>query len=211
MAKKIRVFICYRKVLSHQKNGQLILQKNTEVQILHHILSQGGIYEPWVDSAEIAAGMEWETKIYKELLASDVLLVLIGPSTAQSEWVRREIALATALGISIIPIGFDLSNEEMTEEAKGLSINDLQWMLTKNINASQANALLAEIKIPLEKAFEATRERQKIVFENLWSRRNPVKTKASDNQKAISYRLLKGKSKILLHVASGDMMKIRNV
>src|SRR5262245_801567 len=137
MAKKIRVFICYRKVLSHQKNGQLILQKNTEVQILHHILSQGGIYEPWVDSAEIAAGMEWETKIYKELLASDVLLVLIGPSTAQSEWVRRDVALAPALCISIIRIGFDLSNKEMTEEAKGRAGNDRQWMLTMTIDGSQ--------------------------------------------------------------------------
>ncbi|MGH8685351.1 MAG: TIR domain-containing protein [Nitrosospira sp.] len=207
----MRIFICYRKMLSRQENGERIKQKNTEAEILNYILCQSGAYDPWVDTAELAAGMKWETKIYRELLASDVLLVLVGPGTAQSEWVRREIALATALGISIVPVGFDLSDEEMIREAKELLINDLQWMLTKNIRLNRADALLAEVKIPLMEASEATRERQKFVLGDLWDRRNPAKEKAPDDQKSASYRLLTGKSDVLLHVASGDMMKIKNV
>lgn len=124
---------------------------------------------------------------------------------------KREISLATALGISIVPIGFDLSSEQMTDEAKALSINDLQWMITKNVHLHRSDALLAEIRAPLEEASVATRERQRTTLGELWNRRNPLKLKARDNQKAASYRLFMDEPQVLLHVASGDMMKIKNV
>lgn len=211
MANKIRVFICYRKILSQKENGQIIRQKNTEAEILNYILDQSGSFDPWIDSAELAAGMKWETEIYRQLLASDVVLVLIGPGTSESEWVKREIALATALGISITPIGFDLSDEQMANEAKALSINDLQWIVTRNVHLSRANALLAEIKTSLEEASRATRERQRTTLEELWNRRKPFKPKARDIQKVATYKLFRNEPRILLHVASGDMMKIKNV
>jgi O-acetyl-ADP-ribose deacetylase (regulator of RNase III) len=208
MASKIQVFICYRKILSYQENGQIIRQKNTEAETLHEILKKSGNYDPWVDTSSIP-GMEWETTIYKELLKSDVLLVLIGPGTSESPWVQREIALATALGITIVPIG--LSDKQMTNEAKGLSIDSLQWTITKNIRWSRTDALLAEIETSLKNASAMTRERQRTTLKELWNRQNPLKPKAPDNQKAASYRLLKDDPQVLLHVASGDMMKIKNV
>ena len=89
------------------------------------MLAQRSDYLPWVDQAELSAGMEWERAIYSRLLATDVLLVLVGPGTSASEWVRREIALATALGVSIVPVGSDLSEPEMLAEMKALGIDDL--------------------------------------------------------------------------------------
>jgi O-acetyl-ADP-ribose deacetylase (regulator of RNase III) len=208
---RVRIFVCYRKMLSRQEKEKVIWQKNTEAEILHYVLHQSGQFDPWVDSAELAAGMKWETEIYRRLLGSDVLLVLVGPGTSESTWVQREIALATALGISIVPIGFDLTNEQMKREAEALSISDVQWTITRNIRLTQANALLAEIGSSLTDAANATRDRQRTTLAELWDRRTPKKPKAPDAQRAATYRLFAEEPEVRMHIASGDMMKLRNI
>lgn len=213
MTDPIRVFVCYKKMLSRKQGDQVVIQKNTEAEIFQYLLAKeaNGLYEPWVDNAGLAAGMRWETEIYRQLLASDVLVALIGPGTSQSEWVRREIALANALGITVVPVGFDLTNEEMAEETKALSISDLQWRVTSNIRLNQGAALLAELDSSLRSACAATRQRQRVTLDELWRRRTPIRKKAPDNQKARSFDLVASPGNISLHVASGDIAKVRNI
>lgn len=211
MAERASVFICYKKLLSREERGQRVLQKNTEAAILKYLLVQSGGYDAWVDTAELMAGMEWETEIYRRLLASDVLLALVGPGTSESEWVRREIALATALGISIVPVGFELDEAEMGEETKALGIDDLQWTITRNIDLERGPALLAELEPSLDRAAAHTREAQRGTLDALWNRRTPVKPKAADNQAAASFDLVAAKHHVSLHVASGDLSKLRNI
>lgn len=211
MADRMRVFVCYKKMLSAQQDGQRVIQKNTAAEIFHYLLSQSGIYDPWVDNARLAAGMKWETEIYRQLLASDILVVLVGAGTSESEWVRREIALANALGISVVPVGFDLTDEQMIKETKALSISDLQWIITRNIQLSQGPALLAELDGALRSALAATRERQRVTLDELWKRRAPKRKKAPENQRAASFELISQPGPVTLHVASGDIAKIRNV
>ncbi|MDH2428525.1 TIR domain-containing protein [Sphaerisporangium sp. TRM90804] len=211
MAGHARVFICYKKVLSRDDNGQRLLQKNTEAEIFHYLLSQDDTFTPWVDNARIAAGMKWEMEIYRQILASDVLVVLVGPGTSESEWVRREITLAHALGISVVPIGFDLSDEQMAAEAKALGIDDLQWVLTQNIRLNRGTALLAELDEALRAAVAATRDRQRETLAPLWNRRRTPRAKARDDQRWASFELVSGAESISLHVAAGDLARIRNV
>jgi len=213
MSDPMRVFICYKKMLSYRQDGQPIVQKNTEAEIFHYLLANDTrqIYKPWVDNARVAPGMQWETEIYSQLLDSDVLVALIGPGTWESEWVRREIALAKALKVSVVPVGFDLSDTQMLEEAKALSISDLQWLITKNIRLSQGAALLAEVDDPLRLAVAATRQRQRIMFDELQRRRVPKPEKAPDNQRAKSFDLISQSGRVALHVASGDIAKIRGI
>jgi hypothetical protein len=211
MADQIRVFVCYKKLLSREYGGQHVIQKNTEAEIFHDLLSRAPEYLPWVDDARLAAGMRWETEIYSQLLVSDVVAVLVGPGTSESEWVRREIALANALGISIVPVGFDLTDEEMVKEANALSIGDRQWMITQNIRLNKSAALLAELGTALHTASEATRARQRVTLEALWQRRAPQQKKAPDDQRAASFDLGAGPARVTVHVASGDITKIRNI
>ena len=120
MPANIKVFICYEKVLA----GGV---RNKEADTLSYILKNDqGSFEPWFDNS-ISTGMDWERKIYSQLLSSDVLLVLIGKGTGQSEWVKREIALATALGIEVVPLGFDVTEDEMLKETKDLGVDRLQF------------------------------------------------------------------------------------
>src|SRR6185436_5866094 len=120
MSTPTQVFICYKKLLAGDR-------PNEKAGILNFILSEDKErFSSWIDDSGLAAGMAWETEIYRRLLVSDVLLVLIGPGTSKSPWVQRELALATALGIEIVPLGFDLTRAEMDAELKALDIDHLQ-------------------------------------------------------------------------------------
>jgi hypothetical protein len=211
MADRIRVFICYKRWLHRESDGQTFMQKNTEAEIFNYLLGEFGEYEPWVDNAQLAAGMKWETEIYRHLLNSDVLVVLIGPGTSESEWVGREIALAHALGISVVPVGFDLTDEQMNVETKALSIDDLQWVTTRNIRLKQGPALLAELDGALRTAAVATRERQRVTLDGLWKSRLPQRKKATDNQTVAAFDLQGPYGQTTLCIASGDIARIRHV
>src|SRR5215468_4820244 len=107
MAPPINVFVCHKKLLVREKDGREVEQENAKASILHAILqAYPDEYDAWIDDSEIGAGMAWETEIYGRLLISDVLLLAIGLGTSKSEWVRREIALARALGVAIVPLGY---------------------------------------------------------------------------------------------------------
>ncbi|MFD0477629.1 TIR domain-containing protein [Nonomuraea thailandensis] len=196
----MRVFICYKKRLLRQEEGVQVVQDNTKAEILHYILAQHEEYEPWMDDAALMAGMRWETEIYRQILASDVLLVLIGPGTSRSEWVRRELALATALGLAIVPLGFELSDEEMVAEVKALNLADRQYVMTRNIALARGDALILELAGALDHGARATAERQ--------GRRRPRRTKARDDQRAAGFELPGG---VALHLASGDIARVRGI
>jgi O-acetyl-ADP-ribose deacetylase (regulator of RNase III) len=205
VANKIKVFICYKKILA---SGV----PNKEADTLSYILNsdQQG-FESWVDDARLSAGMAWETEIYRQLLLSDVLLVLIGKGTAESQWVRREIALATALGIAIVPLGFDMTLDEMIKETKDLEIYHLQGKVTKNIAMTRAQLLLAELRPDLIAASARTKENQKETLRGLLSRGTAVSSKAPDNQKLATFKVPAGEITIQLHVASGDFLRLRGI
>lgn len=205
MPTPIKVFICYKKMLFKER-------PNEKAGILHFILSQDqGRFDPWIDDSGLAAGLAWETEIYRRILASDVLLVLTGPGTSKSQWVQREIALATALGIAIVPIGFDLTRDEMDKELKELDIAHLQGKITQNIKLTVREALLIELSADLQSAHLRTKEHQKETLRELLTRMNPPTPNAVNNQKAKTFSLSAGKGSIQLHVASGDMFRVRDI
>ncbi|MDF5755931.1 TIR domain-containing protein [Spongiactinospora sp. TRM90649] len=210
MAGATRVFICYKKLLAYEESGQRVVQKNTAAETLHFVLAQDPGYDPWVDNARIVPGMAWETEIYQRILSSDVLLVLIGRGTAESEWVRREVAMATALGLSIVPVGFDMTDRQMADETTALNIGHLQWVLLRDISPARAQPLLAELRDPLARAAAATVEQQRLTLAPLLARQRAVRTPALDRQRAASFDLYPATG-MRLHVAAGDIEKVRNV
>ncbi len=205
MTTPITVFVCYKKKLSKG-------QENEKAGILHAILKEDGRFEPWMDDSGLDAGIAWETEIYRRILVSDVLLVLVGPGTSQSDWVRREIALATALGVAIVPLGFDLSPGQMNKELKALDIAHLQYKISQNIKLNAREALLVELRANLQAACLRTKEQQKETLRDLTARRAPVPPKAAEfKQKAATFTLRAGGQSIPLHIATGDMFKVRDI
>jgi O-acetyl-ADP-ribose deacetylase (regulator of RNase III) len=212
MAVPINIFICYKKFLSYVRGEKTIEQENVKAEILEEILEQlPDRYLPWMDKAKLVAGMEWETEIYRRLLLSDVLLLLIGPGTSKSEWVKREIALANALGISVVPIGNDIDWQNMERELKALDVYHLQGKITQNISLKSRTALLSEIHDDLVSAAARTSVKQENVLRELLDRRRPSDPKAPDKQCAATFQFKTKGRAINLYVASGDISKIRDV
>lgn len=59
----LKVFIRHKKVLTQQRDDRIIEYKDSKAEILHFLLGQAnGDYDPWMDEAELAAGMEWEAE-----------------------------------------------------------------------------------------------------------------------------------------------------
>src|SRR5262245_6411683 len=216
MNQPISLFICYKKQLEYERDGKKYLSDNEKAGILNLVLSEAGNrFEPWMDEAEIAGGMEWEKAIYNRILVSDVMLVLIGPGTHLSPWVRREIALAEAVGVSVVPLGFDLDRDQMDEELRQLDIAKLQGKITQNIRAfpkSAHVALLSEIQDDLEKAAVRTAQTQKAVLEPVLERRKPAPPReAAFSQRAATFQLPTAGRAVALHIASGDLMQVRGI
>lgn len=61
-------------------------------------------HEVWIDRKDIPGGANWESEIQSAIAQADVCLVAVTPDAVQSEWVKREIALARAAGKRVVPI-----------------------------------------------------------------------------------------------------------
>jgi O-acetyl-ADP-ribose deacetylase (regulator of RNase III) len=207
----LNIFICYKKVLTREREGKVIEQRDSKADILHFLLSRDQEYVPWMDEAELGAGMAWEAEIYRKILISDVLLLLIGSGTSKSQWVQREIALANALGISVVPLGSDINWVEMETELKALGIEHFQGKVTHNIKLNAGDALLSELRVDLLSAAERTKKQQEETLRGLLTRRTVRSPKAPDNKSAATFDLRCGNASIRVHVASGDIAKVRDV
>jgi O-acetyl-ADP-ribose deacetylase (regulator of RNase III) len=219
MTTPITIFICYKKVLQRKEDGKIIERQNDKAEILSYLLKQispnqpASDYNVWIDQSELGAGVAWETEIYKKIMSSDVLLVLVGPGTHESEWVKREIALANALGVAVVPIGSGLSTDELANELKGLGIEHIQGKITQNIRLSsdQGAALRNELRPDLLKAATRTKVQQDLMLNELLKQRSSGDPKAPDIQQAASFELKGADKKINVYVASGDISKVRGI
>jgi O-acetyl-ADP-ribose deacetylase (regulator of RNase III) len=213
MPHPINIFVCHKKkILLRERNGHEVEQDNLKASMLHAFLqSHPDKYDAWIDESEIPAGMTWETAIYGRLLVTDVLLLAVAPGTSRSEWVRREIALAKAFGVSIVPLGYDLTLEELGKELKQMEIDEIQGQLTQNIRFPAKDALLHEIDLVLKQARDRTVASQGRVLATLNARRNTAPLKAQDKQRVFSVTAKFGASTVKLHVAAGDLTRTTGI
>lgn len=195
MADKIKVFISYKKQLGGVENAHANL-------VYSHLVPE---FDPWFDTVGNGPGESWLRGIHDQLVNSDVLLVLIGPGTSQSEWVKREIDLARALRLGILPIGFSISPEAMTEEVKGLEISDIQYAIAANIH--DRDVFLAQVRERIRTLASRAREDQKPIMTK-WGERLRSVVRAPDRQVVESFDLGPSYHDLKLHVSSGDIAKV---
>ena len=145
MNRKVRIFISYK---TGAETG-LTFQANAIRQFL-----EANDLEVWMDTADLAAGLDWNTQIYEQIPRSDVLLLLLAPETAASDWVRREIDVAKGAQVTVLPLrirgGF---NEQ--EALDHFDIPRLQFVDLMVGDESEYNALLDAIEALQDRTREA--------------------------------------------------------
>ncbi|MDX2078362.1 MAG: TIR domain-containing protein [bacterium] len=118
-----KVFISYKKTDTiHSKSESLHL---------YHDLKKAG-FDVFRDDEVIGVGEAWQEKIYENVRDSDVLIVLLEPKTAESEWVQREVDLARGAQVSILPLrvghkDVNFTREQIADVQKKLVILDKNY------------------------------------------------------------------------------------
>ena len=111
----------------------------SEARDLHDKLVQKG-FKVFQDIEGLRGGDLWASKIYSEIRKSDVIIVLLqtgqeegdGSSTAESEWVQREIDVARGANVSILPLklylnSYNIDNINIAKVQQLLAIYDHQF------------------------------------------------------------------------------------
>lgn len=60
--------------------------------------------DPFLDIAGLRGGDDWDAVLQAKIIHSDYFVALIGPTSLQSDYVRKEIQLAHDKGLRIIPV-----------------------------------------------------------------------------------------------------------
>jgi hypothetical protein len=64
-------------------------------------------YWVWMDKKNLRGGEKWEPQIDENLRKAKIFLVLFSPASLESEWVRHEGSMASALNQLIIPVNIE--------------------------------------------------------------------------------------------------------
>jgi O-acetyl-ADP-ribose deacetylase (regulator of RNase III) len=114
----IRVFISYQNKPPSAGEAETLVKR----------LEKEG-FTTFYDKANLKGGDTWANKIYDNIRQSDVLIVLLQPQTAESDWVQREVDVARGANIAIMPVNLFIVDPEidLANAQKKLAISEYQF------------------------------------------------------------------------------------
>lgn len=204
MTDRTRIFICYR------KRGADGRENNAADQLYRFLKEDDPTHDVWMDEG-LDAGLLWEKTIYEHLLASDVLILAIGNGTSQSEWVRRELSIAMAFGIQIVPVGLSISEPQLHQELAALGLTGIHYKRPFNMASQTARAIVSELAPAIARGRDNTRAGGYQLLGKISQRvQPPPRPAARANLSAASRQLEIGARQLTLHIASGDIFRLSN-
>lgn len=90
-------------------------------------------FKTWIDLEGIPGGELWEQEILKAISASHAMVVLVTRSSADSQWVAREITLAREKKLQVFPLIMQKFHK-LEPELQKLGVDDLQVIDFANQN-----------------------------------------------------------------------------
>lgn len=193
--KNVKVFISYRNVTL----------STHEAEALARWLSQARGNEVFLDQDKLRAGDVWEKKIYENIRDSDVLIVLLEPDTADSEWVQREVDVARGANVSILPVQIQ-RNLDISNVQKKLAISDTQYLQF----SSSSDEDFARVAERIEVLSKQTRDAQKDWMKNLEFRRRVQQARTELYVRSFVVPQLDDVD-CRIHLTLGDMSKLTGV
>lgn len=118
--KTIRIFLSYTATdRIHAQQLRDILSRHPNVHIF--------------TTEMLSAGEDWQSKLRDELSNCDKFLVILSPTSVDSNWVLHELGAAWAIGKPIIPI---VTNKELLSKLP-VSVSNLQIIEIKDIKKAK--------------------------------------------------------------------------
>jgi O-acetyl-ADP-ribose deacetylase (regulator of RNase III) len=159
MTDKLHVF------LSYKKHGGVTPEY--ALRIFERLQNADPPLEVFIDVKRIETADEWEKVIYAKIHASDVLILLLEPETANSEWVQREVDFARGAGVEVLPLRVADEGVDLTAAVQKLAMNSIQYSKYFRETEADYQELIGNIK----RLALVTRDTQRNLFrsrENHW-------------------------------------------
>jgi hypothetical protein len=193
MPDDLQVFISYKK-----HGGQT---PDYAKNIADTLQSKYG-FEVFIDILRIDTADHWEQKIYDEIHRADVLILLLEPETAKSEWVQREVDFARGSGVEVLPLLMvDRRQVDITEAMQKLALSSVQH--SDHFRHSEAD--FEKLATNIRRLALATRAAQRAQYHRRESHWYNLPTDLKLKQ--YSYQMKDGQLPgVCVHLTTGDIM-----
>lgn len=165
------------------------------------------------DKTYLQGGMTWQQEIINELLSSDVVIVILNKGTAESHWVQREIDMARAQNISILPVTLHEEISEIEDALERFDLHSTQFIHLELLGKNAIDATYQKIAGRIEPLSEETVANQKDMLDALQLRLNPPveapkKTPSRRNSHAVLFTHPDAYG-LTFAIATGDASRLR--
>ncbi|MGB7341800.1 MAG: TIR domain-containing protein [Phototrophicaceae bacterium] len=192
---KRTIFVSHKNTSNSNKVAKTIKKRMEEIGI-----------NCFSDDENLLGGMNWNDEIMQSLKTCDVVVVILDEETGESDWVQREIDMAKAYRISILPV--TMSTFTKIETAlKRFNMEERQFM---PFDPFEIEASLDAIVERIEPLAVETLNNQRAYFDE-WRLRSaesaPKKHAGNNNPNEIVFTHPRT-DKIKFHVACGDASQV---
>jgi O-acetyl-ADP-ribose deacetylase (regulator of RNase III) len=166
-------------------------------------------YQAFLGEVSIPPGERWDEEIYKNILESDVLIVVLQREVIESDWVQREVDTARAAQIRILPYLIDKQSDmnSKKEVLEKLNLVNYQWWEHTSLDDDSFPPLIKR----LENLAEETRKKQQQWVDTLTARWAAQKQPAEDELRVARFRLKQFAHPTSIYLSTGRIQEARGI
>jgi len=165
-------------------------------------------YDVFFDKFDLKGGMNWNNEIINDLLTSDAVIVILDKETVESNWVQREIDMARARNISILPVTLHDEFDDIAGSLNRFDLEKIQFIhYPKALRAQQILEIVAEIGSRIEPLSQLTIEKQGGSFTE-WKDRRKFTPDVRQKSRYAVYRLEENPEICEFVIVTGDATEI---
>lgn len=161
-------------------------------------------YDVWRDKTDMVGGLDWNKQIYDQVRGRDVVVLVLTPETAASDWVRREVDVAKGALTSIVPVWVMGEGGFLDEALNKFDIPRAQCVDWREANDAQTEKLMVAVREAIKRT---KNERQQ------WQSQLSGKVALAAKAKSKEYMVkgVPGSSAVRVYLAAGDITAMTGI
>lgn len=125
--------------ISYSRHDQVFVRRLTQD------LQASGV-DVWLDTADIAAGANWQREITAGLTGAEVLLYVASQNSVQSAWVNREVQEVLTMDKRVIPLVLD----DVGAKNLPIFLQSIQWVDFRATYTEALQKLLTALPVAMQ-------------------------------------------------------------
>ncbi len=195
-----------RKVFISHKNN--VDSNEAGEEIGEYLIEELG-HEIFFDKFNLTGGMNWNQEIIDNLVKSDVIIVILDKETVTSDWVQREIDMARAQNISILPVTLHDEFEDIAGALERFDIEKMQFIhFPKTVSRKKIKEVIEQIGAQIETLSHQTIDNQSRSYQE-WRERRKFTPIIRQKARYSAYRLKNNPDICEFVVVTGDATDIK--